>query len=52
MLTPILVGPLSRYGAVPADTVADAIVTLIGQAAPGCNVHENNNLRRLAAPAR
>ncbi|WP_323992399.1 hypothetical protein [Nguyenibacter sp. L1] len=52
VLTPILVGPLSRYGAIPADTVADAIVTLIGQAAPGCNVHENNDLRRLAAPAR
>lgn len=52
VLTPILVGQLSRYGAIPADTVADAIVTLIGQAASGYNIHENNDLRRLAAPAR
>ncbi|MBA8801680.1 uncharacterized protein YbjT (DUF2867 family) [Agrobacterium sp. RC10-4-1] len=51
VLTRILVGQLSRYGAIPADTVADAIVTLIGQAASGCNIHENNDLRRLAAPA-
>ncbi len=51
-LTPVLIGPLSRYGAVSAETVADAIVMLTGQTALGCNVHENTDLRRLVAPAR
>lgn len=47
-LTPVLPGPLSRYGAIPAQTVADAIVTLVGQTAPGRIVHENDDLRRIA----
>ncbi len=50
VLTPILVGPLSRYGAIPAETVADAIVILAGQAESGCKIHENKDLRRLAEP--
>jgi uncharacterized protein YbjT (DUF2867 family) len=45
-LTPILLGPLSRYGAIPAEAVANAIVTLVGQAAPGRHVHENADIRR------
>lgn len=50
-LNPILLGPLSRYGAIPAETVADAIVALVGQGAPGRHVHENEQMRRLAAQA-
>lgn len=50
-LTPILLGPLSRYGAIPAEIVADAIVALAGQGAPGRYVHENAQMRRLAARA-
>lgn len=50
-LTPILLGPLSRYGAIPAETVADAIVALVGQGAPGSRVHENAQMRPLAARA-
>jgi uncharacterized protein YbjT (DUF2867 family) len=45
-LTPILLGPLSRYGAIPAEAVANAIVTLVGQAAPSRHVHENADIRR------
>lgn len=51
-LTPILVGPLSRYGAIPATAVADAIAALIGQRAPGRHVHENAQMRRLSEAAR
>lgn len=50
-LTPILIGPLSRYGAIPAETAADAIVALVGQEAPGRHIHENAQMRRLAAQA-
>lgn len=46
-LTPILLGPLSRYGAIRAETVADAIVALVGQGAPGRRIHENEQMRRL-----
>lgn len=48
-LTPVLLGPLSRYGAVRAATVADAIVNLARQATPSRTVYENSDLRRLAA---
>lgn len=51
-LSPILLGPLSRYGAIPATAVADAIVALIGQRAPGRHVHENAEMRRLSEAAR
>lgn len=50
-LTPILLGPLSRYGAIHAETVADAIVALVGQAAPARRTHENEQMRRLAVQA-
>lgn len=50
-LTPILLGPLSRYGAIPAETVADAIVALVGQEEPGRQVHENAQMHRIAAQA-
>lgn len=47
-ITPILLGPLSRYGAVPAEAVADAIVALAGIGGVGRHLHENADLRRLA----
>ncbi|MGO4668379.1 NAD-dependent epimerase/dehydratase family protein [Bosea sp. 2RAB26] len=51
-LTPIMLGPLSRYGAIPAETVADAIVTLVGNAAPGRHLYENAEMRRLSRATR
>ncbi|OCJ13078.1 hypothetical protein A6U87_07235 [Rhizobium sp. AC44/96] len=48
-LTPVLLGPLARYGAIPADTVADAIAALVGMEAPGLYRHENSDLRILSA---
>ncbi|MBB2167218.1 NAD(P)H-binding protein [Gluconacetobacter aggeris] len=47
-LTPLLRGPLSRWGAIPADTVADAIATLALKEASGCFVQENRDLRMIA----
>lgn len=47
-LTPLLFGPLSLYGAIPAETVADAIVSLAGAGGSGRDVHENGSLRRLS----
>lgn len=52
MLTPFLFGPLARYGAIPADTVADAIVELIRMGSPGHYRHENTDLRLLSARRR
>jgi uncharacterized protein YbjT (DUF2867 family) len=46
-LTPVMVGGLSRYGAIAAETVADAIVALAGRGAGGCHVHHNADLRRM-----
>ncbi|KXV50610.1 hypothetical protein AD945_01585 [Gluconobacter albidus] len=51
-LTPILLGPLSRYGAIPAGTVADAIVRRIANVNPGVTIIENNGLRRLSGSGR
>lgn len=48
VLTPILVGPLSHYGAVPAAAVAGAIIALVGAGKPGLHVHRNADLRRSA----
>lgn len=48
-LAPLMGGPLTRYAAVPAETVADAIVNLIGQTEGGRHVHENTHLRQLDA---
>jgi len=51
-LTPVMVGPLSRYGAIPAATVAAAIVALTGQAGVGRHLRENAELRELAGRLR
>lgn len=48
-LAPIMVGPLTRYAAIRADAVADAIVDLIGQDERGRHVHENDELRQRVA---
>mgnify|MGYP004715551091 CR=1 FL=1 len=47
-LTPILPGQLSRYGAIPAEIVADAIVRRITDINSGITIIENNDLRRLS----
>lgn len=47
-LTPVMAGPLSRYGAITAETVADAIVALLGRPGTGRHVHENADLKALA----
>lgn len=47
-LTPVLLGPLSRYGAIPAETVAASIVALVGQSGAHCRVHENGAMRVLS----
>lgn len=44
-LTPVMVGPLSRYAAIRAETVADAIVALIGRDGTGRFTHENAELK-------
>jgi uncharacterized protein YbjT (DUF2867 family) len=46
-LSPVLVGSLSRYGAIGADTVADAIVALAGREGAGVYVHHNADLRHI-----
>lgn len=51
LLSPLLRGPLARYGAIPAATVAAAIETLIGGAGAGTYAHHNPELRTLAARA-
>jgi uncharacterized protein YbjT (DUF2867 family) len=51
-ITPVLRGPLSRYGAIRADAVADAIVSLSAKPAPGCFTHENADLRAMASMGR
>jgi uncharacterized protein YbjT (DUF2867 family) len=52
VLTPILLGPLSRYGAIPAETVAEAIVSLVGVGGSGRYVHGNVDMRRISEAAR
>jgi uncharacterized protein YbjT (DUF2867 family) len=51
-LTPVLLGPLARYGAIPAETVADAILALVGRGSHGYYRHESSNLRLLSAQER
>lgn len=48
-ITPILIGPLARFGAISAATVADAMVHLTMETTQGQIVHHNHDLRRLAA---
>lgn len=50
-LAPIMVGPLTRYAAIRAEAVADAIVGLIGREDRGRHVHENADLRERDAAA-
>ena len=47
-LNPLLRGSLSRYQALPGETVAHALLALAGKPQPGRYVHENDALRRLA----
>ena len=47
-LAPVLIGPLGRYAGIRAETVADAIVALIGREEAGRFVHENDQLTALA----
>lgn len=47
-LTPLLIGPLSRYGSIQAEMVAEAIVRLIGTEQPGHYIHHNVELRQIA----
>lgn len=49
VLTPVMSGPLARYSAIAAETVADAIVALIGREGGGRHVHENEELKALGA---
>ncbi|MBX3455906.1 NAD-dependent epimerase/dehydratase family protein [Ferrovibrio sp.] len=49
LLNPLLLGSLEKYRAIPADTVAAAIMRLIGTTAPGKHVHEYRDLLSLAA---
>lgn len=44
----LLPGPLARYRALPAETVARAILSLSGATAEGRFLHENASLRRFA----
>lgn len=44
----LLHGSFRRYRSISADTVAHAIVALIGRAAPGVHIHENDAIRALA----
>lgn len=48
-LNPLLVGGLGKYGAIPAETVAAAIVRLAGRVVAGRFVHQNGALRALAS---
>ena len=44
----LLHGSLRRYRSIPGETVAQAIVGLIGNDAPGVHIHENDAIRALA----
>lgn len=48
VLNPLLVGPASRFGAIPADTIAAAIRTLAAKEGSGVSRHENKALRSLS----
>lgn len=48
VLNPLLVGGLTQFGAIPARTIATAIIRLSGTAVPGVHIHGNTQLRQLA----
>ncbi|MBS3962185.1 MAG: hypothetical protein KGZ61_10215 [Sandarakinorhabdus sp.] len=50
LLNPLLVGGLSDFGAIPAATIAAAIVCLCSATAKGRYIHGNRAMRRLALP--
>ncbi|GBR49422.1 hypothetical protein CSR02_13440 [Acetobacter pomorum] len=47
-LAPLMVGQLSKYGAIDAKIVAKAIVGLVGQAGDGCRIYDNADICRIA----
>lgn len=47
-VAPLMVGKLSRYGAIQAQAVATAMVRLVDQAGDGCRAYCNADLRRIA----
>ncbi len=49
LISPMLVGGLSRYGSIGADRVAAAAVALAEQQAPGVFRHQNDAMSSLAA---
>ncbi|WP_182355997.1 NAD-dependent epimerase/dehydratase family protein [Komagataeibacter europaeus] len=49
VLSPLMVGRLSGYGAIDAKTVAKAIVGLVGQTGNGCRAYDNAALCRIAS---
>ncbi len=49
-LAPLMVGRLSHYGVISAETVAGAIVRLTGQAGDGCRTYFNPEITRTARP--
>lgn len=48
VLAPLMVGQLSKYGAIDAKIVAKAIVGLVGQAGDGCRIYNNADICRIA----
>lgn len=48
LFSPIMAGPLSRYAAIRAETVAEAIVALIGAPGTGRHVHEKADLEAIS----
>ncbi|AOX16594.1 Rossmann-fold NAD(P)-binding domain-containing protein [Kozakia baliensis] len=49
VVAPLMVGKLSRYGAIQAQTVATAMVRLVDQAGDGCRIYGDADLHRIAA---
>jgi uncharacterized protein YbjT (DUF2867 family) len=49
VLNPLLVGGASKYGGITANHIAAAVTTLTTAGGSGRHVHQNRDLRRLAA---
>lgn len=47
VLSPLMIGRLSHYGAISAETVARAIVRLTGQTDNGCREYFNPDIRQM-----
>lgn len=52
VIGPLMVGPLSRYRAIEAGDVAEAMLAVVAEGRPGVHVYESEELRRLAERAR